>query len=196
MSLADLQTAIFKPQRTFGSISVQVAIEELHRDELFITEHPVEQGAAITDHAYKRPAELVLRMAWSNSGLGALINDFTAVTSLLSGQGEGGFSYIQEIYNSILELQESRIPFDIITGKRKYTNMLIRDITTSTTEATENSLVVSIHCRQILIVQTQVVNFPDAAVMTNPQNNAATNNVGFKQPSATSLKNINGTLVS
>src|SRR6516165_2153430 len=45
---------IFVPYpRSVGGIVAQVWISEQERDELHITEHPVEQGAPISDHAYK-----------------------------------------------------------------------------------------------------------------------------------------------
>jgi hypothetical protein len=34
-------------------------IEEVHNDELEITDHPVEKGTTISDHAFKRPSELI-----------------------------------------------------------------------------------------------------------------------------------------
>ncbi len=39
-----------------------VVVEEVHRDALAITQHPVEQGASITDHAYRLPAVVEVRM--------------------------------------------------------------------------------------------------------------------------------------
>ena len=82
-----LDAIIVKPNRRFfniknpdGSvlqeIKAQATVRELHNDELEVTEHPVEVGAMISDHAFKRPAELVLEIAWSNSpsGFGPLVN--------------------------------------------------------------------------------------------------------------------------
>lgn len=52
MSL-DIITAIFRPHGNIGPITTHVTIEENHVDDLVITKHPVEQGATITDHAFK-----------------------------------------------------------------------------------------------------------------------------------------------
>lgn len=38
--------------RTIMGLFADVTIEEKHKDELKITEHPTEKGAAISDHAY------------------------------------------------------------------------------------------------------------------------------------------------
>jgi hypothetical protein len=43
--------------RKIGVIIPDVVVSEKHSDTLEITEHPVETGAAISDHAYKRPAK-------------------------------------------------------------------------------------------------------------------------------------------
>ena len=46
---------ISSPVRSIGTVIPDVVIEEAHRDELIITQHPVEKGATITDHAFARP---------------------------------------------------------------------------------------------------------------------------------------------
>lgn len=73
-----LQSILIKPQRSIGPIVAQVTIQEVHQDTLEITDHPVEMGAVISDHAFKRPAELIITCAWSNSpsgnGSNALLN--------------------------------------------------------------------------------------------------------------------------
>src|SRR5260363_275132 len=63
MNLIDdaLQSVLIRARRCIGEIVPNVVIEEVHQDALTITEHPVEQGAAIADHAYVRPAEVVMR---------------------------------------------------------------------------------------------------------------------------------------
>jgi hypothetical protein len=116
--VTDIVTALFKPQRGLGPITAQVTIEEHHLDDLTITKHPVELGAQITDHSYKEPAEVVIRCAWSNSGINGLISNIASVVDLIEGGNQGIANYIQQVYAQLLALQESRIPFDIVTGKR------------------------------------------------------------------------------
>jgi soluble lytic murein transglycosylase-like protein len=48
--------------RKIGMIIPDVVVSEKHSDTLEITEHPVETGAAISDHAYKRPSEVVMEV--------------------------------------------------------------------------------------------------------------------------------------
>lgn len=172
----ELVNAFFSPRRSInssmGSFSLYVTIEERHHDELVITDHPVEQGAAISDHAYKKPSELTMTIGWSNSSL-------ASIGTLQFG------NYSSSTYSDLLTLQKQRIPFDVSTGKRKYSNMLIQTLDTTTDAKTENSLIVTLHCREVIIVQTTTTQLQPAANMTSPQKTASTSNTGMKQPQST-----------
>lgn len=190
--LSGLETAVFRPKRMIGTIAAQVTIEELHHDDLVITEHPVELGAPITDHAYKRPSELTLRCGWSNSGIESLTSSVAAFSSAFKGGSLTGLQYATKVYDQLLKLQASRIPFDIVTGKRTYQNMLIRSLATATEQKSEYSLFATLTCHQIIIVKTEVVAIPQREVHATPESTAATENLGSKQPVANTsfIKNL------
>lgn len=182
-----LGSALFKPRRALGAFTAQITIEEHHEDQLEITDHPIEQGAVISDHAYIRPAELTIKCGWSNSpsrgGLidgvvGGLSATVSGAKSLFSGNSE---NQVRDVYAKLLDLQASAKPFDIYTGKRKYTNMLIRSLATVTDRDTENSLMITVTCRQVIIVSTQVVSVPAPAErQANPSATAPPTNAGTK----------------
>ncbi|MGO9474228.1 MAG: phage baseplate protein [Rhodomicrobium sp.] len=163
--------------RKLGPFVADVTIEEIHRDRLVATRHPVEQGAAITDHSYKEPAELVVRAGWSSSGLTNLFNP----------------NYVQTVYAAFLALQASRQTFSILTGKRSYTNMLCTMLQVTTDERTENALMMTAECHEILIAQTQVVTVGSSANMTTPAVNGATQNTGTNALGAGGQNNYNPT---
>lgn len=173
---AEVVSAFFSPRRSItssvGSFQAYVTLDERHHDELVITDHPVEQGASISDHAYKKPAEVTMTIAWSNSSLGS-------IASFQFG------SYNQFIYKNLLALQASRTPFALSTGKRRYQNMLIQSLDTTTDAKTENSLIVTLHCREVIIVQTTTTQLQPADNMSSPQKTAALTNAGTKQPQST-----------
>lgn len=152
-------------QRNIGGFVADVTVREDHEDELVITENPVEQGAEITDHSFKSPARLTVDVGYSNS----------------STQSDGDPNYVQDIYAQFLELQASREPFDVITGKRSYTNMMISLLHTVTDEANENVLMLTVRMREIIIVDTQTVSVPSSKNMDSPQNTGATSNQGTQQ---------------
>lgn len=178
--VSDIITAIFSPLRHLGPIVAQVTIEEHHRDDLIITQHPVELGAPITDHSYKLPSEVIIHCGWSYSGIANLAS-ISSIASLIGSSPQDLINYTRGIYTKLLQLQESRSPFDIVTGKRSYSNMLFKSLSTTTDQTTENSLIVTAVCQQIIIVQTQLTTVPPRGVQQNPQATAPVENLGQKQ---------------
>lgn len=176
----DLLSPVLFMQRNIGGFIADVTIEEDHTDEVVMTEHPVERGASITDHAYKVPSKLTVTAGWSNSSLAALGNPF----------------YAQLVYDALLNMQASLQPISITTGKRIYDNMLVRRISVKTDEKTENALMVTIEFQEILIVSTQTVSSGsgDPANMKDPVNNAGVVNSGTKSviERGPDLPNISG----
>ncbi len=169
-------TATLIPKRSIGTIVANVTISEQHNDDLVITEHPVEQGAAITDHAYKQPAIVVIRAAWSNS-------------DPASGDDP---NYVNRVYADLLALQESRILFDVYTGKRAYNNMLLRGISVQTDRRTESSLVATLFCRQLVVVESvSVIVSTNPEVQEFPEETQPTIPSGQKQPVAAPAEAIN-----
>ena len=163
---AQNDSVAIRPQRSIGGIFFDVVIEEAHEDTLQITEHPVEQGAAISDHAYKSPTKVTIRAGVSDSGNQA---------------NTGGEGASRELYNKLLELQAAREPMDIITGKRKYTNMLISSLNEITDASTENSLIVVAECTEVIIVKTQTTTVPPRAKHQNPGSTGSTADKGQAQ---------------
>jgi hypothetical protein len=199
-----IQLLTNKPKRGFldqtdGSMFIPDAtIEEVHSAELDITDHPVEQGTSISDHAFKRPEELIVTAGWSdspnNSGLqnqiiGAAANSSPALKAIIGAAeavngvvnlfgSNGQASPSKAAYLKLLDIQANRFLFTIFTGKRVYRNMIVKSLSTTTDAKTENSLIIRIGCRQILMAQTQTVTVPDSANMKNPEQNGATVNNG------------------
>ncbi|MBZ9939133.1 hypothetical protein LB518_22745 [Mesorhizobium sp. BR1-1-16] len=159
---------IIRPARLIGFLIPDVTIEETARDNLFITQHPVEQGASISDHAFAMPVELEMTVGWSNATAGIF-----------------GFTYI--VYQEMLALQKTRRPFTVYTPGRSYQNMLIRTVEKRTNAQIADSLIVRVILQQVLIVSTQVTSTGSAATQASPQKTAPTANLGTKQ-----LKPSNG----
>lgn len=163
-TVLNLINPILIRQRNIAGFIPNVTVRESHRDELVVTDHPVEQGAQVSDHAYKRPSSVLLEVGYSNSALAGL----------------GDPNYVQDTYQDFLALQASRVPFDIVTGKRSYTNMMLTSIATTTDEKTEYSLPMVLECREVILVNTQTVSV-DPTNLKNPQLNSATSNSGTQQ---------------
>lgn len=170
----DILSTLFQQQsRRIGLIVPSVVVSEKHNDTLEITEHPVETGAPVSDHAYKRPSEVVMEVGFA--GGGSLL-DFIDTSSLGLTLGLSP----KETYQQILDLQSSRIPFDVVTGKRLYSNMLIRAIEVTTDRTSENVLMAVLTLREVIITQTQQITVADKADMKEGANTSAVINSGTK----------------
>lgn len=141
-------------RRAISKIIPNVVLEENHQDNLGVTNHPVEQGAVVTDHSFKAPARVEMYCGWSNS----------------TGAYEG---YVQEVYEALLELQATREPFDLYTGKRAYKQMLLQGLAVHTDVTSENALMVRASLQEIIIAQTQSAS-PGASAPNSAQRDPAT----------------------
>ena len=181
--LSDIGSILFSANRSIGGIIPDLVVREQGNDDLEITQHPVETGAAITDHAFKRPASLSLEYGFSNSILSTV-----SAQSLLSGTLPSlsfGAQRARQVYEQLLTLQESRTPFQVVTGKRLYSNMLLESLGVMTDASSENILAVTATCREIIIVSTQTTTV--AAPMSQqamPATTAGTTDMGQVQPVA------------
>jgi hypothetical protein len=168
MSLFDTNfadTASFLPKRAIGPFSATITLEEVASDELEITQHPVQQGASITDHAYNKPSTVNIKVQW---------NDDDAP--------------LAETYQNLLDLQASREPFDVITGKRTYRNMLIKSLGQTNDVQTENILSISLQLQEIFITAVEVVSVPARPKQKNAGKTGATENAGQKSAQETPKK--------
>lgn len=177
MALLDLISLV--PRSSIGAIEIAAAIEEVLTDSLEITEHPVETGAAITDHAFKKPQEVALTCGWSNSSL--LEAPRPTVAAVFSNGSMTRADYVSGVYSLLLALQESRVPFDVFTTKRQYQNMLITGLSVTTDAKTSEALMVQATLRQVIIVRTQATTLPPRADQADPASTAEIENAGVKQ---------------
>ncbi len=140
MAFLETPISIFavRPTRRIGEITANVVVDESTNDTLTITKQPVQQGASITDHAYKEPTLFSSTIYFKDN-----------VAKSLS-----------KIYQDLLDLQVSRVPFDIVTPKRIYRNMLISTLSNTTDKNTENVLKIMISCQEVILVSVSTTTVP------------------------------------
>jgi hypothetical protein len=134
------------------TIIADAVLRERHDDETIMTDHPVEQGAVITDHAYAAPSELELTYGWALGSTQNLLYDP---------------AFLKSIYQQLLNLRVSRTLCTVNTGKRIYKNMLIRRIVTESDQYNESILIVIVSLREVLLATLQT------APAVAPQNQQA-----------------------
>lgn len=151
--------------RTIMGLFADVTVEEKHKDELQITEHPTEVGSPIHDHAYKEAPEVTMKVGWSESA--GKLNGLVGSTFI------SGDASLSIVYQTLLQLQESKVPLVVSTGKRLYTNMLMKSLSCTTDRQTENVLIIDITFKKINLVQSSET----VVLLDNQANPAETSGV-------------------
>lgn len=177
IAAANLATVLLRRRRAIADIIPNVVLEEIQIDEIQITEHPVETGAPISDHAFRRPSELVMKVGWSNSSplsvLGIPIPGVSrGLASAVTSFGEK--DYVTEAYERLQEILSARETISITTGKRVYRNMLLQSLAVTTDEKTENTLMTVARFREVIIVNSASRTVPPAAEQAAPERTAPT----------------------
>lgn len=122
-----------------------------HNIELQTTSNPVETGASVVDHAYVKPAELVMKVMMSD-----------VHQSLVPGQFTGASFRSVNAWQVLRKLQSDRIPMSVFTRLGLYTNMLITKLTTSDTAETFRALSAEVTLREIPVARIKTVKISSA----------------------------------
>lgn len=151
MSLLSILTGKTPAQRNIGGYTFDAVLIEEHTSELEVTDSPVETGESISDHAYMKPKKLRIV-----GGVGdAVLNPLT----VLSGNDlyGGGASRSITAFKLLQELQESREPFNVQTGMKLYSNMVITSLRVSQDKDTAKVGIFECDLREVIIVDTKTV---------------------------------------
>lgn len=159
--------SLFGKKRMIGSFTVQTIVSEDTDDSLTITKHPVQSGASITDHAFKEPTVLSMRILAQNN------NPISGITATFSGGG------LNQIYQQLLDLQSLRNPIAVVTPKRTYPTMLISSIKLTTDKSSENILSLVISLQEIILVSIGTTQVPPER-QRKPKKTQATQQSGRK----------------
>lgn len=176
----DVFSAIFHLQsRKIDLLIPSVVTSENHTDTLVITDHPIEKisnnstAGTIVDNAYKRPDEVIMQCGFA--GGGSLLDPLNTTAI--------GLSYRlspKEVYQKLRDLQSSRLPFDVVTGKRVYHNMLIKTIEVTTDINSENVLNCKLTLREVIMSRTLRICVADKSDMRDGVSTSAVQNTGTK----------------
>ena len=169
----NLEALYFGFNHSIGGIIPDVVFREQHTDEITITQHPVDFGANINDHAFEKNAVIVCQFGWSDNS--------RLVNSALDGSLFKGLVRAQDVYDKLLELQRNRVPIELKTAKRDYGNVLIQKLETTTDENTLNVFLIDVTFEQIQIANTETV-YLAPAKQADASKTASTKRGGQKQP--------------
>lgn len=159
--------------RTWGAatskgIVVDASVSEDHVSSCEPTDNPVEGGAKITDHVQLNPKQLTVEGVISDSPLGfAVIGNIQNIARAVATVFGNSVRSI-DAYNELVELQESRIPFTVVTGLKRYENMILMNLTVPRTVQTGRAIHFKAVMREIVIVNSEVT--PNSALGSGVRN--------------------------
>jgi hypothetical protein len=117
-----------------------------HTSSLRITEHPVQTGANISDHAYIMPAHVVMEIGMSD-----------VMDTLITGQFSDNKSKSVSAYQTLKRLQARRMPLTVTTRLNVYKNMLIEQLTSPDDAKTLYGLRATVIMKEIITVDVSNV---------------------------------------
>ena len=141
--------------------------KENHVGSVRVTEHPVQGGSNISDHAYNLPDKLTIEVLVSDS-----------VQPIVSGQFASGKTKSISAYEVLRKLKEKRVLVSVRTRLHYYTNMIIENMSVSDDYKSANSLRCTVSLRQVMmaVVPVEYVTLTkrQAVVETNKGTKSAT----------------------
>ena len=168
--------ALFSTGTSIGTIDIPISVEERYESAIQTTQHPIEAGADITDHAYVLPNRVTLKCVFGNSGIAALIS--AAQNLLSSGSIATAGDNATNVYMSLIALMESRTPVTVTTIKRQFPSMLVRSVMVDVDKDTSSSVYATIELIEIFQVSTASTSYPNSNA---PTATGAVQNTGTKQ---------------
>lgn len=121
-----------------------------HDTSLNITEHPVQSGADISDHAYEAASKVTFDIGMSD-----------VMQSYVSTQFTDNNSRSVSAYLKLRELQQQRLPITVVTKLSTYTNMMIENISSTEDSTNTYGLRATITLKQIFVVSVTTVKISD-----------------------------------
>lgn len=134
-----------------------------HESNLTITEHPIQSGASISDHAYMEPQSLTFEI-----GMTDVIKDIPS-TAIKSFSGVDSSRSVNA-YKVLRQLQSDRIPLDAITRLGTYKNMLIETISAPDDNKTLFGLKATVTLKEIFVVNVTTVKISKRAQKSESTN--------------------------
>ena len=135
-----MATLIFKyPNAKIGALELDASVSEGHDGEVEVTEHPVEVGANVSDHARIKPDTLTMEGVISATPFGK----------------EASLDYIREGYEKLLELKDARELLTIVTVLRAYSDMMLVKLTVPRDANSGDALRFSATFKQVRLAEVQ-----------------------------------------
>lgn len=144
------------------TITCDVTTSEVHQGEVEVTDHPVEEGANVTDHARTKPAMFTVEGIVTNTPLNStqsrrIVEAFGQQLETTSPEDalRDSPGYAEEAYAKLEALRRTPKLITVITQLRTYTNMLMTSLSVPRDPRTGDALRFSATFRELVIVKNK-----------------------------------------
>jgi hypothetical protein len=157
MGLTEL---IFGPKThlTVGVVQFDASISETHARECQVTDHPVEEGATISDHIRRTPEKLDVNGIVTNHPLIFLAS--VQAVSPLTDDLSPVTDRAELAYSKLRELMDNGELVTVVTSLWEYSNMAITSMSVTRDVQNGNVLNCSLSLREVIIAKTETVAAP------------------------------------
>lgn len=177
------RASIFEQNNPLNVLEFDASIRETHSSEVTITDHPVEKGSDISDHARRRPDTLQINGVVTNNPV-VILRSQRALPSVRDGDPN---TRAEDAYGFLLELQSQRLVVGCSTTLRDYANMLITSLSVPRESRTGTIADISLTLREIAIADTETTDAPEP---TNPARKRKTTLGKKNKPAATQATQV------
>lgn len=155
--MSSVNLIFVKQNAVLDTITLDVSLSETHASKVEVTEHPVETGASIVDHARPKPDVLTIE--------GLVSADPLPTGEFASSQGDASdtqhgerlFERPGQAYRDLLDLKNAGKLVDVSTALRQYENMLLTDLSVPRDPKTGQALRFSATFTEVRVVSNREV---------------------------------------
>ena len=166
------KTMIVSP--THGRFVFDAVFSTEHRLNITTTQHPVQQGASISDHAYIEPDEVSIEVGMTDAAVSA-----------------GGPSHSVNAYEQLRAIAEARRPVTLVTRLHTYSNMVITSLSAPDDKTTMNALRATVYFQKINIVAVATMKVQQTVSGSKTTQNTGSTKNPSPAPSSNSNKSSN-----
>lgn len=153
-----------------------------HNRKLSVTQHPIESGAAVTDHAFVEPITFELEIGMTDTTLGKIPTQFSGLNLLYTNSSIKSRSV--KAYDLLIKMQESRQLYEFVCRYGTF-KVVVEEVSPEDDYTTKYALRARVRLRQI--IQTVVSQKPISA---NPQITDSINRGSQNSVDASTNKNV------
>jgi hypothetical protein len=154
-------------------ITIDASLQETHERQSPPTEFEVEDGSTVSDHIIVKPFSLKVQGIITDTPLSLINAALSTVASAIlppvgiigAGIGValskalvGSKSPSVAAYGQLLNLQSTKLPFDVLTSLQRYSSMWIKSISVPRDAQTGKAIVFDVELVQLLLVSPKSVN--------------------------------------